>query len=74
MDSSWRLLPCHTTELWGHTYDSRPGTENRERAEIRAHRKSRAHKGAPQDDRTEVGKSDGYVSRKAAIACMAPVP
>ena len=44
------------------------------RAESLVRRKSRVQEGAPKDDRTEVGKFAGSVSRKAAIVYMVPVP
>ena len=73
MDSRWRFLPCHGTELWGHTGEARPGMEPGE--DVRSVREANPpYEQAAFDDRTKVGERVGPVSRKAAIVIMAPVP
>ena len=45
MDNRWRFLYCVVTELWGHVWDARPGTEPGESGGFGG-RKTRRQKGA----------------------------
>ena len=74
MDDRWRFLYCDATELRGHTREARPGKEYPGKTVSAGMRKNPCRKRAPRDDRRKVGKSEGRVSRKAAIVRIAPVP
>ena len=74
MDNRLIFLYCDATELWGHAREAPPGMEYPGKAERAGTRKNRCQTHPPRDDRNQVGKSAGRVSRKAAIVRTAPVP
>ena len=74
MGDRWRFLYCGMTELRGHTREAVPRTENVGKAENGAGVKRPAKAVRGETTELKVGKSEGRVSRKAAIVHTVPVP